>query len=200
MRLFYPTYFGSIYQYARFVQGEGGCFEVWDSFEKQTYRNRCYILGPNGKQMLNIPLRHEVKQGKPLTREMLLDDKNSWRINHIRSLDAAYSSSPFYEYYRDELLEIYEDESISLSDFQKRAHLFVMQALDESFDYEESSEYQISASEDFRSLVNAKKTIEYDFKAYTQVFDDKHGFTENLSILDLIFNLGPAATRYLYDL
>lgn len=199
MALFYPTYFGPISTYGNMLRAKEVEFEVWDNFERQTYRNRCYILGPNGKQLLSVPLYHNISDRKPKSREMLIDYKDNWVINHIRSLDTAYSGSPFYEFYRDDLLEVLNSKPEYLHQLQKRCHDFVFTALDETLIWQETSNFRVETEQDYRFLVKAKGKVDtgYTVEPYVQVFKDRHGFESDLSILDLIFNLGPEAASFL---
>ena len=198
MNLFYPAYFASIRQYVEILKDSACRFEVWDNFERQTYRNRMYILGPNGKQMLNIPV---VKQGRIKTREVLIDYKYDWIDLHQKSLDTAYRSSPFYEFYREDILSVLNQKFEKLQDLQFAAHNWVMEALDEESNYTKTSEFTMEVSgKDYRELIKAKKETIPDYPAYYQVFANRFGFTPNLSILDLLFNEGPSSARYLYGL
>ncbi len=168
MALFYPTYFGPISTYANMLREKEVQYEVWDNFERQTYRNRCYILGPNGKQLLSVPLYHNISDRKPLSREMHIDYKDNWVINHIRSLDTAYSGSPFYEFYRDDLLEVLHSKPDFLHQLQKHCHDFVFAALDETLIWRETDDFQLKAEQDYRFLVKAKGKINtgYNVKPY----------------------------------
>ncbi|MGB0778020.1 MAG: WbqC family protein [Flavobacteriaceae bacterium] len=198
MALFYPAYFGSIKQYSSILKSDECSFEVWDNFEKQTYRNRMYILGPNGKQMLGIPV---LRSGKMLTREVSIDYKEDWVGLHQKSMDTAYMSSPFYEYYRDELFDVLNQKFKFLQDLQMASHEFIMQALDEQKAWASTKAFSTDNNPgDFRGLIQAKKENNDGMLSYVQVFSNRFGFEPNLSVLDLIFNEGPSAPRYLYGL
>lgn len=198
MALFYPAYFGSIKQYSSILKSDDYSFEVWDNFEKQTYRNRMYILGPNGKQMLGVPV---LRSGKMLTREVPIDYKEDWVGLHQKSMDTAYMSSPFYEYYRDELFDVLNQKFKFLQDLQMASHEFIMQALDEQKAYTSTKAFSTDNNpSDFRGLIQAKKENNEGMPIYVQVFSNRFGFEPNLSVLDLIFNEGPSAPRYLYGL
>ena len=195
--LFLPTYFAPISQYAAIFKNEKIVFEVEDNFQKQTYRNRCNIYGANGKLTLNIPIIHN---GKQQTKDIRIDNSNAWQRNHFRSLTAAYNSSPFFEFYEDDLQPIYEQEHTFLLDFNIKCHEFIMTALQSEISYSKTEIYDIYPKvKDFRNLATAKKEPNYKFSSYFQVFNDKHGFISNLSILDLIFMEGPSSFIYLID-
>ena len=93
MALFLPTYFSPISQYGALMNFDSITFEVEDNFQKQTYRNRCYIYGANGKQILNIPLSYPKTEGRKKTKDILVEDSN-WQTQHYKSLKIAYSHSP----------------------------------------------------------------------------------------------------------
>lgn len=199
MILLQPTYFAPIVQYAVISGTPQFIFEGEDNYQKQTYRNRCYIYGPNGKQLLNIPIRHNSKNGKTKTKDILIDyDTSNWQQTHIRSLQAAYSGSPFYEFYENELLTIFNKKPAYLLDLNLSLHEFIMEALQESGTYSLTENFEKESKlNDLRAFANAKKSISIDFPAYPQMFDHKHGFIGNLSILDLLFMEGPASYNYL---
>lgn len=198
MMLAYPSYWASIKFYAGLLQSGSLTWEMQDNFLKQTYRNRCYIYGPNGKQMLSVPLFHQINDRKPLTREMLIDYKDDWQNNHLRSLDTAYNASPFYEFYRDDIHGLVQQNYASLSEMNLSLHNWVMQQLQEEVQTEYSASFQSEFKGlDARSWVLAKKDRGFDQESYVQPFADKGGFIPNLSILDLLANLGPESASYL---
>lgn len=170
-------------------------FEVHDNFQKQTYRNRCYIYGANGKQLLNIPIQKQ--SGKQLTKDIKIDYSANWQAEHYKSLLSAYSSSPFFEYYIDDLKSILTNKETFLLDLNIKTFLILQEVLQEDISYTKSTIYNKERKDDFRILVNAKKELTIDLTSYTQVFNLKHGFIANLSMLDLLFMEGPSASIYL---
>lgn len=202
MILLQPTYFAPIIQYAAIAGTSCFLFEAEDNYQKQTYRNRCYIYGPNGKQLLNIPTKHLSKTGKTKTKDIRIDyDTSNWRQNHLRSMQAAYSGSPFFEYYEDDIHTIFNKKPSHLLDLNLAIHDFVMEALQEPGSYTLTESFESAdKSVDLRTLANAKKTVPIRFPVYPQMFDHKYGFIENLSILDLLFMEGPASYKYLLEL
>ncbi|WP_139959013.1 WbqC family protein [Flavicella sediminum] len=198
MTLVHPSYFSPIAQYVAILKADTYEFEVEDNFQKQTYRNRCYIFGPNGKQLLNVPVKHE-KGVKLMTKDVAIDyDTADWQLNHMRSFQAAYRSSPFYEFYEDDILKIFQKKHKYLLDLNLDIHEFLMESLQEENSYTKTSTYISTAlTHDFRFLVNAKQKEEKRFKNYIQMFDNKFGFLNNLSVLDLLFMEGPSASIYL---
>jgi len=194
-----PAYFASIAQYAAIVQSNSTTFEVHDNFVKQTYRTRCYIYAANGKLLLNVPV-NKSKSVKIKTSDVEINYAEDWQKLHLRSLQSAYSSSPFFEYYEHDLRIIFETKYQYLAGLHTACHNFVMDALQESIKTNITSEYSTHPDKmDIRGWVD-KKGAQIEFNPYIQVFDDKHGFLENLSILDLIFMEGPNAITYLEKL
>jgi hypothetical protein len=179
------------------AQADTITFEMEDHFQKQTNRNRTYIYSPNGVQLLNIPIKHS-KEEYQMTKDVRLETAFDWQKQHFKSLEAAYRTSPFFEYFEDGLLPIFNKKHSFLMDLNFETMEFVSKCLAMPFSYQKTTEYFHEAPEyqDFRSLINGKKDLSV-FEEYTQVFGDKHGFITNLSILDLIFNEGRFALDYL---
>jgi len=194
-----PTLFSPIVQFVVLANAERIIFELEDNYQKQTYRNRYMIYGANGKQVLTVPVIHSHKGVKRKTKDVKIDHRTDWHKLHVRSLQSAYRSSPFYEFYEDEILPVFFKKQKYLIDLNLDAFEVVCEALQAEFKFEKTKEYQIKTKneEDYRSLAIAKTKQIFLLQKYTQVFDDKYGFLPNLSILDLIFNEGPNALMYL---
>ena len=194
--LIYPTYFPSISHYIAMVNADSITFEVEDTIQKQTNRNRMYIYSPNGIQMLNIALKQDASNSK--FKDIKIDSQYNWQKNHFKSLEAAYKNSPFYDYLIDDLRIIFEKKYSFMLDVNFDVFEKINEALGLSLPFEKTTEYfhEEIGKKDFRYLVNGKKdnTI---LEPYTQVFDNKHGFINNLSIIDLVFNEGRYAVDYL---
>ncbi|MEY4085518.1 MAG: hypothetical protein RL074_1305 [Bacteroidota bacterium] len=197
--LIHPTYFPSISHFAAIVQAEKIVFEMEDNFQKQTNRNRTYIYSPNGIQLLNIPVKHS-KTAHQKTKDIQIENDFDWQKQHFKSLEAAYRSSPFFEYFEDDLLPIFEKKHQFLMDLNLEVFDLITRCLRMKIEYSTTTEYfhEINSNEitDFRFLANGKKDAS-QFESYTQVFDDKFGFINNLSVLDLVFNEGKFALDYL---
>ena len=125
MALFLPTYFSPISQYMAIANADEVMFEVEDNFQKQTYRNRCYIYGPNGKQLLNIPVKHLSGAHKKKSKDTRIDYSAPWQIQHLKSLKIAYRNSPFYEFYEDDLAPILSKKHTFLLDLNIDTYLFI---------------------------------------------------------------------------
>ena len=173
-------------------------FEVCDSYQKQTYRNRSYIYGANGKLRLNIPVRYSQKN-RQNTEKIEIENSSAWQSIHWKSIESAYKTSPFFEFYEDEFKTLFESPKELLLDF----NLECIEVINKSLGFEPVISYsgQFSKNDlesyDYRFLVNARKETIIETKPYIQVFQEKHGYLTNLSILDLLFNEGPNALSYL---
>jgi hypothetical protein len=197
--LFLPTYFAPVSQYKEIFKNDAIVFEVEDNFQKQTYRNRCYIYAAFGKLQMNVPVIHtHNKTVRQKTKDTKIDPNYSWQTRQLKTLQAAYRSSPYYEFYEDDLLPLFTKKHTFLQDLNLEAHAFIMDAIQEDIPFTKTTEYHIEPSiKDDRILANPKLKPSIELKPYTQVFDDKHGFIPNLSILDLLFMEGPNTTSFL---
>lgn len=195
--VFQPTYFSPVIQYIAIAAAGELIFETEDNFQKQTYRNRCYIYGANGKLLLGIPIVHENSGRRQKTREVKIDTSFGWQKMHKKSLASAYRSSPYFEYYEEDVLSVLSKSYTFLLDLNLRVHELVMEALQLEKKTGYTTEYLTTVQEDQRELANAKLKLSYQLEPYQQVFTEKFGFIPNLSILDLLFNEGPNAQCYL---
>lgn len=196
-----PTLFAPIIQYVALANAKDIVFEVEDNYQKQTYRSRYYIYGANGKQMLNVPIIHLKSAGKTKTKDIQIDYSFSWQKLHVKTLDSAYSSSPFYEFYKDDIIPAIQKKHKYLLDLNFETITVLNACLDLDFSLQKTKEFQLNIEnvKDYRNLSIAKGKSGYSLKKYTQVFDDKHGYISNLSILDLLFNEGTNALIYLEE-
>jgi len=194
----HPTYFPNLANFIAIVNANEVVLEMDDNFLKQTYRNRTYIYAANGKLGLNIPVIHSQKNRQKY-RDVKIYNQDHWQSLHWKSLLSAYRTSPFFEYYEDELQLLFTEKTEFLLDFNLKCFETICDCLQLELNTSKTETYQkfIEDKTDFRHLVNAKKETAYNFETYTQVFNSKHGFIPNLSILDLLFNEGPNALNYL---
>ncbi|SHJ40911.1 WbqC family protein [Pseudozobellia thermophila] len=200
--LLHPGYFPNIITFANIVQKDI-VWEVEDNYQKQTYRNRCYICTDQGRHMLSIPIQHVGgDQGRQKYKEVVLENSYSWQRQHWRTLQTAYRTSPFFEYYEDDMAPLFEKRFSHLLDFNLKTIETVCECLQVDMPTEKTTGFELKPEGvvDLRELVNAKRTFEMDQPAYTQVFGERHGFIENTSILDLLFNEGTNALAYLRQL
>ncbi|WP_159018303.1 WbqC family protein [Algibacter sp. L3A6] len=196
--LIHPTYFPSIAHFIAIANTDELIFETDDNFLKQTYRNRAYVYGANGKLTLNIPVIHSQKNRQKY-RDVKIFNEEKWQSLHWKSLLSAYRTSPFFEYYEDELQPLFEMKTDFILDFNLKCFETITECLQLDVNTSKTEIYQENPTDtnDFRFLVHAKKEQPQNFESYTQVFSNKHGFIPNLSILDLLFNEGPNALNYL---
>ena len=195
--LIHPGYFPSISQFVAVSQAEEVVLEMEDNFQKQTNRNRMYVYSPNGIQLLNVPIKHS-KEAHQRIKDIKLETAFDWQKQHFKSLEAAYRTSPYFEYFEDDLMPIFTKKHTFLMDLNLQTMELVSKCLGLPFTYRETQEYfhDVTDMADYRYLIQGKKD-QTVIESYTQVFDDKHGFINNLSILDLLFNEGRHALSYL---
>ncbi len=195
--LLHPTYFPSISHFVAMIQAQTVVLEMEDNFQKQSNRNRMYIHSPNGIQLLNIPVKHS-KIAHQKTKDVRLETAFNWQKQHFKSLEAAYRASPFFEYFEDDLHAIFTKKHVFLMDLNLETLALVCNCLGIAIPFEKTVEYlpENTSVSDFRQLANGKKDLTL-VEPYKQVFDEKNGFINNLSILDLLFNEGRHAVDYL---
>ena len=192
------TYFGPVQWYQKLYRAESVEVEQWESFQKQTYRNRCLIATTNGVQALTIPIERGTS---PLIKDIRISDHGNWRHLHWNALQSAYGESPFFEYYQDDLLPFFNKHWDYLIDFNEDIRIKICELIDIQPNVSFTEGYTSSPSmKDYRSAINPKHPEpDADFvpKPYYQVYQQKYGFLPNLSILDLLFNMGPESILYL---
>lgn len=194
----HPTYFPSVSHYVAMMQADEIIMEVDDNFQKQTNRNRMYIYSANGIQMLNIPIKHTTGVHQKF-KDVLIENDFNWQKQHFKSLEAAYRTSPYFEYFEDDIRPVFEKPQKFMMDLNFQIHEIISECLGQKIAYTKTEEFFKEVApeiNDLRHLVNGKKDTSV-FTPYTQVFDDRHGFINNLSILDLLFNEGRHAVDYL---
>ncbi len=196
--LIHPTYFPSIATFVAIAKADKVVFEGCDSFQKQTYRNRMFMYDSNGKLPLTVPVVYSQKN-RQLYKDIQISDDENWQDVHWKSIQSAYSSSPFFEFYEHDFQPLFTEKFQNLMDFNFKCLEVIYDCLELPFEFETSKIFEIHPenSIDYRILADNRKEKEQDFKSYVQVFDDKHGFIPNLSILDLICNEGPNSLLYL---
>lgn len=217
------TYFGPVQWYQKLCRYDSVLIERCESYRKQTYRNRCIIAAANGPQALTVPVERTGDGSRLLTRDVRISDHGNWRHLHWHALMSAYSESPFFDYYADDLRPFYERRWEFLCDFNEAICDTVCSLLDIHPDVHFTDSYVDAAScltpaeahashdvgdaeahggglVDLRDAIDPKHPADDpDFTArpYYQVFERRHGFLPNLSILDLLFNMGPEGIFWL---
>lgn len=197
--IFALPYFGPISTYVELVKYSSIYIEASENYQKQSHRNRQYIYGANGKLMLNIPVKHSKSRKRLKYKESCIENDFKWQSLHFKSLEAAYRTSPYFEFYEDDIEPLYIKKYENLFNFNLECFRSILRLLDLDLNIEFNSEYhnKYDAIEDKRYLIKAKNTAPITLKPYHQVFEDKFGYIENLSILDLLFNFGPESVSYL---
>ena len=196
--LIHPTYFPNIAHFFVCVQSKKIVLEIEDNYQKQTYRNRTYIYGANGKLQLSVPVIYTQKNRQKYKDVKIFNDDN-WQSQHWKSLESAYRTSPFFEFYEDELRPLFEKKQTYILDFNMACFEVICDCLQLELAIENTTAYnkEVNTLKDYRFLVNSKKEHIINFEEYIQVFNAKHGYINNLSILDLLFNEGTNAVNYL---
>lgn len=200
------AYLAPIQYYTKLLQcGAGTAYiEGCDSYTKQTYRNRCLISDANGPLALTIPTEKST-EGKCLMRDIRISDHGNWHHQHWNALEAAYRHTPFFQYYEDDFRPFYEKKIEFLYDFNWQLTELVCSLIGIDTSLQPTEVYQKSPDgmADFRHAITPKAAWQddkdYRPAAYYQVFKEKHGFIPNLSIVDLLFNMGPESILILNE-
>jgi WbqC-like protein family len=193
-------YLPCVQYFAKLVQHEDTWIEQKEHYSKGSYRNRCYIAGANGVQLLSIPLVKGKNEQQPIRDTRIAYDM-PWQIQHWRTIQSAYGNSPYFEYYEDGLAAFYRKKYDFLFDFNYDLLLWLTAKLQLELSIRLTEAYQNVAEpgiEDWRNGIHPKpqrQRVDPVFKPayYPQPFEERHGFLSNLSILDLIFCTGPQA-------
>lgn len=193
------SYFSKLYAY------EKVCVERFDHYMKQSYRNRCVIASAAGPLSLTIPTE-KSEDPKCLMKDVRISDHGNWRHVHWNAFVAAYKQSPFFDYYADEFHEFFEKRYSFLFDFNSELCNWLCEQLDMHPVVAWSDDFIVDTAgmDDFREQIHPKKRLQTDdasFKAvpYYQVFQEKQGFQADLSVADLLFNMGPEGLLVLRD-
>ena len=194
----FPTaYFGSIAYYKSLFSFPSILIEGNENFVKQSIRNRCDIQSSNGVQQLSVPVM-KINGSKTKTKDIMLSYDTDWQKNHWKSIQSAYSSSPYFEHYEDEVKSIIFNTESNLLKFNKTIHETISNwlGIETAINFTDKFDMELSKEMNFRNKFDKNSSIELsEFKHYTQVFENEIGFIPNLSILDAIFALGPMARK-----
>lgn len=196
------AYFPPISYFAYLVRHDA-VLEVHEHFVKQSVRSRCEVMGANGPLKLMAPRVKEAERKR--MHEVKVFNEEPWQRLHWRSLEAAYRSSPYFEFYEADLLPMFENEYGSLMELNLDSIRIPLQLLGLTADLQTTDAY-VAAPEalDLRSAWDRRpyreKCPAQAFPPYLQVFSDRHPFSQDLSILDLLFCLGPESVSYLQQL
>lgn len=190
-------------EYFAFLTQEEAWLEHCEHYRKQTFRNRCVILTSNGPEALTVPIVHS-RNHEPIA-ETRIDYAMPWQRTHWRAIVSAYGCSPYFLYYQDLLRPFYEQRHERLFDFNLQLTRTLLRMLQLPAQFHLTEDFTPLAANDLRILIqpHGQSAPDYVFRLtepYYQVFEHKFGFVPNLSIIDLIFNTGPAAVSYLRNL
>ena len=199
------AYLGPVQYYSKLLHYPEIIIEQHENYPKQTYRNRCRILGGNGLLTLSIPV-DKGSELKVKTKDVIITYAEDWQRMHWRTIISAYNNSPFFQYYEDDFAPFYQEQRWKyLIDFNLEIQEMVLDLLGISTEIKLSSDYYQEAAEnilDLRETIHPKKQRQkpdlfFSPEPYTQVFEDKFAFQPNLSIIDLLFNEGPESVEIL---
>ena len=195
------AYLAPVVYYTKLYACEKAYIERYDHYMKQTYRNRCVIASANGPLALTIPTE-KADEAKCLMKDVRISDHGNWRHTHWNAFVAAYRQSPFFDYYADEFHRFYEQKYEFLYDFNGELCTWVCEQLDIQPVLCPTTDYvtEPQSVDDFRPKRDVTEAVP-DFvpHPYYQVFEEKQGFQPNLSIVDLLFNMGPEGLLVLRD-
>ena len=209
------TYFGPVQWYQKLYRYDKVQVEACDNFIKQTYRNRCVIAAANGLQALTVPVERAsdgnmdangAQPGKCLMKDIRISDHGNWRHLHWNALTSAYGESPFFEFYADDIRPFFERKWTFLYDFNaeicaKMCELIGLEpAIEPTTEYLPADSPALAGIHDYRDAIRPKHPAEdvtFTPRRYYQVYERKYGFSPNLSILDLLFNMGNESLLYL---
>jgi len=197
MTLFSTAYFPSISYMARFLAEDEPLIEVFETYRKQTYRNRCRVMTANGVESLSVPVV-KVNGNHTMTKDIIISPVEPWQHIHSRCLESAYKAAPYFDHYYDYLKPIFEGRFERLVDLNDAALQVVLKMLKVNKETVHTTDYVRDCENDLREVFSPKKPIDSRlFPTYYQVFSEKFPFAPDLSVLDLIFNEGPEAIDYL---
>ena len=193
------AYLPPVQYFAHLQSAEQVWIEQYDHYQKQTYRNRCVIAAPDGPLSLTVPIE-KPNTPKAFMRDIRISDHGNWRHLHWNAIESAYNHTPFFEYYKDDFRPFYEKKFDFLVDYNEQLCQLVCQLIDIDTSFLRTESYVAEPSNiiiDLRDAIHPKKEVMDDasFSAvpYYQVFQERLGFLPNLSIIDLLFNMGPEA-------
>lgn len=196
--VFATAYLPPIIYFAYLQQFKSICIEQYETFPKQTYRNRTLIVTANGPLVLSVPVIRPFGN-HTATHDMVISHQERWNIRHWRAIESAYNTSPYFLYYKDAIEKILLDHHDSLLEMNHQLLTTLLKQLKIDCQIRYTDDFvPEGASNDYRYSITPKKPASPTlFPTYCQVFDSQMPFLPNMSILDLLFNVGPDSKRYL---
>ncbi len=200
----HPAYFPPLAHLAAYLSADTVIFDLHAHFDKQTYRNRMYLHAAHGKQLLSVPVKHVKNMERQAMKDVRVSYERDWQRQHWKTLETAYRTSPYFEFYEDDLYPLFEQKfeflwELNLATVQK---VFEFLNLDLKYEFTRQYDPHPEGVTDLRPLIDAKRKFNFIDKMppYIQVFSAKNGFIPNLSILDLLFMEGPNAVTCLKNI
>ena len=190
-----PAYLPNIPYFAWLYSQELVNFVTDTHYQKQTFRNRTPIYGANGKLNLTIPISHTKKE-KIQENAAIISYEMNWQNNHWKSICSAYKSSPYFEFYEHDLAPFFNNKTTTLFDFNIHLIEKIMLLMEHDF-ISQKVAWNAKKHKRLDLFLEAKNPPLLEQEVYTQVFMKKTGFLPNLSVLDVLFNLGPNCANYL---
>lgn len=195
----HPTYFPNILFFSKILDHNRIFFEINDNYIKQSLRNRTLIYHANGVLKLSVPVKYSSKKKRKFKDIEICNDTN-WQKKHFKSIKFAYQSSPYFEFYENSFEKLFKKKEKFLIDINLKSIALLFELIDRKLEYTFTEKYY----EIYNGYTNSREISNFNFsdkslsfKKYTQVFETKFGFKENLSMLDLLFNYGPNYYNFL---
>ena len=200
------AYLAPVEYYTKLLCYDKVYVEQYDHYQKQTYRNRCIIAAPDGRLTLTVPIIKPDTLKCPM-KDIRISEHGNWRHLHWNAIQSAYNHTPYFEYYKDDFLPFYEQKFDFLVDFNEELCRLICSLVNIQPDMQRTTEYRTTFSleeDDLRECIHPKKEasqkdINFVPAPYYQVFQEKLGFLPNLSIIDLLFNMGPESLLVLQN-
>ncbi len=200
MALFSTAYFPCIRYAAQALKADTFRIELYETYQKQTYRSRCVVMTANGVESLSVPVV-KTHGSHTITKDIGVSDHLPWQQIHRRCLESAYRNAPFFDHYYPAIEPIFGTRFKWLVDLNEATMQVIFNMLKINKEILYSTDFEKNADNDFRNAFNAKKRQETtSLPVYYQVFETKFPFAPDLSMLDLIFNEGPESKSYLNSL
>ena len=181
------AYFGNLEYFWYFVKHNKVTIDIGETYVKQSFRNRSEIYGANGKLNISIPVVRP-HGAKSKTNQIKFSEAEDWKKNHWKSIESAYRRTPFYEFYIDQIHDLFFTEYVTLAELNLALTLHLINKLGINCEIETTTKYLPIIEDDLRVTLSPKKETKFKSTEYIQTFSDRNPFLNNLSILDILFN------------